>query len=63
MPINPRAGESREQFVSRCIATEIDAGKPQDQAAAICYSVWRDKKFNDSCDKVQEITKEIKGEL
>jgi hypothetical protein len=40
MVVNPRAGESKDEFVSRCIAVEINAGKEQDQAAAICYTKW-----------------------
>jgi len=38
--VNPRAGESKDEFVSRCISVEIGNGKEQDQAAAICYSKW-----------------------
>jgi hypothetical protein len=46
MPINIRQGESEEQFISRCIGTEIGAGKEQEQAAAICYSYWRKDKMS-----------------
>ena len=38
--VNPRSGESKDEFVSRCISVEIGNGKEQDQAAAICYSKW-----------------------
>jgi hypothetical protein len=38
MPIDRKAGESRDEFLSRCIATEVRSGKDQDQAAAICYT-------------------------
>jgi len=38
MPIDRRPGEGRDEFLSRCIETEVGAGKPQDQAAAICYT-------------------------
>jgi hypothetical protein len=38
MPIERTPGESRDEFLSRCISTEVGAGKPQDQAAAICYT-------------------------
>ena len=38
MPIERRLGESKDEFLSRCIATEIEAGKDNDQAAAICYT-------------------------
>lgn len=41
MPINRKAGESEDEFISRCIADEISSGKPNDQAAAICYSYLR----------------------
>jgi hypothetical protein len=38
--VNPRAGESKDEFVSRCISVEIGNGKEQEQAAAICYTKW-----------------------
>jgi hypothetical protein len=38
MPIDRNPGESRDEFLSRCIATEVRSGKDQDQAAAICYT-------------------------
>lgn len=39
MPIPQRApGESRDEYIGRCISSEVAAGKPQDQAAAICYN-------------------------
>ena len=38
MPIDRNPGESRDEFLSRCISTEVAAGKDQDQAAAICYT-------------------------
>ena len=38
MPIDRMSGEGRDEFLSRCISTEVAAGKPQDQASAICYT-------------------------
>ena len=40
----PRAGESEDDFVSRCIPIVIDDGTTDDpiQAAAICHSMWRE---------------------
>lgn len=38
MPIEKRTGESKDEFISRCIGIEIKDGRPQDQAAAICYT-------------------------
>ena len=43
MPIEPKAGEDKATFISRCISTEVKSGKRQDQAAAICYSKWKNK--------------------
>ena len=40
--VTPRAGETEDEFISRCIPVVIGEGKDQDQAAAICYSYWRE---------------------
>jgi len=39
--LTPRSGESTDDFVSRCIEAEVEAGRPQDQAAAICFDKAR----------------------
>jgi hypothetical protein len=61
MPIKPKSNESRDQFISRCIEIEIGAGYDAPQAAAICYSKWREEKMNKSnkrvAAKIQTITK------
>lgn len=42
MPIpNPQGGESQDEFVSRCIS-EISNEYEQEQAAAICYTKYRE---------------------
>jgi hypothetical protein len=38
MPVSKISGESREDFISRCIAIEVEAGKEPDVASAICYT-------------------------
>lgn len=43
MPINPRENESQDDFISRCIRIEIDGGKSQDQAVAICIKKAEDE--------------------
>ena len=40
MPISKKAGESKDDFISRCISQEISSGREPDQAAAICYTKW-----------------------
>ena len=42
--VKPSAGESQDEFISRCIPVLRNEGKPEDQAAAVCYSYW-DEKF------------------
>lgn len=58
MPVKPKAEETKEQFVSRCIGEEVTAGYEQSQAAAICYSKWdrrelSKQKFSDPQRRVQ----------
>ncbi len=36
MPVNIKKGENEQDFISRCIGEEINVGKEQEQAAAIC---------------------------
>lgn len=45
MPIpEPKAGESRDEFISRCMSAQEGEDRPQDQKFAICFSQWRDVK-------------------
>ena len=36
MPIKPKDNETKDEYISRCIATEIENGFEQDQAVAMC---------------------------
>jgi len=38
----PKEGENRDTFVKRCIPALIDEGKEQDEAVAICNSMWKE---------------------
>lgn len=41
----PKRGESREGFISRCIAHLISKeGKEKKEAAGQCYGMWDNKK-------------------
>jgi hypothetical protein len=42
MPIDKNPGESKEDFISRCVSKEIEAGKEQDQAYAICITKYEE---------------------
>jgi hypothetical protein len=47
MPIDlPKAGETEEQYLEYCIPAEIEAGYPQEQAAAMCYAAYRRDKMS-----------------
>lgn len=41
--VEPKSGESEEEFIGRCIPYMIGEGYEQDQASAICYSKWDEK--------------------
>ena len=38
--VYPNAGESKDDFISRCIPVLITEGKTQEQAAGACYGMW-----------------------
>ena len=41
--VEPNANESEDEFISRCVSVLINEGKDNEQAVAICYSMWEDK--------------------
>ena len=41
--VEPKKGETEEEFIGRCIAVEVEAGYDQDQASAMCYTKWSNK--------------------
>lgn len=43
--IEPNTGETKDEFIGRCISYEIGNGYDQEQASAICYSKWDDTKL------------------
>lgn len=38
--IEPNKGEHESEFIPRCVKYVVDEGKDQEQAIAICYSLW-----------------------
>jgi hypothetical protein len=38
----PRKGERRNKFISRCISDVVGEGTKQNQAIAICHSIWEE---------------------
>ena len=41
MPMKPRKNESKDDFIQRCVSTEVSNGYDQPQAVAMCYSIWK----------------------
>jgi hypothetical protein len=41
--VEPRSGENKDEFVSRCISFEVGNGYDVDQATAMCYLKWDEK--------------------
>lgn len=55
MPIEKRQGETRDEFVSRCVKKEMDGGMPQDQALAVCLT-YADENFKGLTKSVSDNT-------
>jgi hypothetical protein len=45
--IEPSKGERENDFIPRCIDYVINEGKDNEQAAAICYSIWKEHFFDE----------------
>ena len=56
--VEPTPGEDKDEFISRCIPVVIDEGYEEDQAAAICYSYWENKQFEQDLAPYTEPLKE-----
>jgi hypothetical protein len=41
--IKPLAGESKDEYIGRCVGIEVNNGKEPSQAAAICYAKWDER--------------------
>jgi hypothetical protein len=65
--INPSKGENEDDFIPRCISYVVSEGKDQEQAAAICYSIWEnhfaDKKPKQTFQIVNEEQRIVSGPL
>lgn len=59
MPMEKKSGEDKNTFISRCIKHYIDKGRSQEQATAICESVWstfeRNEYFKDVINRLRAI--------
>jgi len=51
----PRAGETQKEWMKRCVPVRIEEGDEQEQAVAVCMSMWRNKET--------DVTDELKDKL
>jgi len=54
MPAPPKKGESKKDFIGRCIPVVESEGYKHDQAVAICYSMWEKSKKKNVCINVND---------
>jgi hypothetical protein len=60
MPVDkPKAGETEEQYLAYCIPAEMEAGKEQEQASAICYNTYREETKMSTASKIASKLREI----
>lgn len=56
MPVDkPKPGESKEKYLAYCIPAEIEAGKDQDVAVAICISTYEKDKMSKITDPTSKV--------
>jgi|688.fasta_scaffold105848_2 hypothetical protein len=66
--VKPTAGESQSDFMGRCVPVLIDEGKEQDQAVAVCISMYeqefsKDMEFESYTDYPESATEAAKRAL
>ena len=60
MPVDkPKAGETEQQYLAYCIPAEMEAGKEQDVASAICYNTYREETKMSTVSKIASKLREI----
>lgn len=56
MPIEKKKGESKEEYIGRCIGIEVGNGYDPSQAAAICYDKWENM-ANEILESIKDVRK------
>lgn len=60
MPVDkPKAGETEEEYLQYCIPEEIKSGYETEQAAAICYSYYREDKMSKIKDTASKVMAKV----
>jgi hypothetical protein len=56
----PKAGESQNNFIARCVPIVMDEGNTQDQALGKCYGIWRQSKKKSLIEISKKLIKKLK---
>jgi hypothetical protein len=61
----PKAGENKNDFISRCVKIAMNDGKNQNQALGQCYGIWNNTKKAEKkiIDNVKKSVKEMSNFL
>lgn len=59
---NPKAGESKNDFIQRCVSFVMKEGKTQEQALGMCYGIWNSNKTA-SKERVRKSIEQVKDLL
>lgn len=49
---DPKKYDKKSEFMSACVSTAVKEGRDQDQAVAMCLSMWKNR--NKSKDEAEE---------
>lgn len=64
MPINKKAGESKDEWMGRCVSHYVGKGDAQDKAVAKCISMYetmaRNEYFKDVIKRLRALKKKKK---
>jgi len=55
----PKSGESRNDFVSRCVKEKVGEGKDQEAAVGMCEGIFTEAKKSEAINKIQSIQKSM----
>ena len=59
--VEPKSGETKDEFIGRCIGVEVSSGYDADQATAICISKWFET-FSSIEDRIEQLRVEEQKE-
>ena len=61
--VDPKSGETQDEFIGRCVGVHVNEGYDASQAAAICYSKWDNAKMSEEFRRGDKISFDFDGTL